>query len=495
MTIKTQAEINNIIWRACDTFRGVIDPYQYKNHILVMFFLKYVSDLWKDKKAEYETKYKGDSQRIERAMGRERFLLPETASFDFLYDKRTMSNIGELIDEALTQIEDANKAKLEGVFRSIRFNSKTSLRETKERNKRLTNLLEDFKQLDLRPSQLKSRDIIGDAYEYLIGNCAAYSGKKGVEFYTPPEVSTLLARIITPKSGDEIADPCCGSGSLLIRTAQEVKDKNVALYGQEMDTETWALCRMNMFLHGFDNAIIEQGDPIRNPRFIEKDKLKKFNILVANPPFSLDKWGQNIAKSDCFNRFTYGIPPKNRGDYAFILHMISTMTETDGRVGVVVPHGVLFRSGAEGEIRRALIENNLLDGVIFLPANLFSVTGIPVALLFFNRAKSDHSFFFIDGSRDYEDAKNKNRLREEDIDKIVSTWKARKNVDKYAYLATLNDIKENDFNLNIPLYVDTFEEEEDIDIMEVQKEIEALETELAEVRQQTNNYLKELGFL
>ncbi len=428
-------------------------------------------------------------------MSRERFLLPETASFDFLYDKRTMSNIGELIDEALSQIEDANKAKLEGVFRSIIFNSKTSLRETKERNKRLKNLLEDFKQLDLRPSQLESTDIIGDAYEYLIGNFAADSGKKGVGFYTPPEVSTLLARIIAPKSGDEIADPCCGSGSLLIRTAQEVKDKNVAFYGQEIDTVTLALCRMNMFMHGFCNARIEKRDPIRDPLLIEKDKLKKFNVLVANPPFFFDKWGQDIAKLDSFKRFTYGISPKSRGDYAFILHMISTMTETDGRVGVVVPHGVLFRSGAEGKIRRALIENDLLNGVICLSANLFFETGISAALLFFNRAKSDHSFFFIDGSRDYEEAKKQNRLREEDIDKIVSTWKARKNVDKYAYLATLDEIKDNDFNLNIPLYVAPFEEEEEIDIMEVKKEIEALETELAEVRQQTNNYLKELGFL
>jgi type I restriction enzyme M protein len=495
MTVKTQAEINNVIWQACDTFRGVIDPAQYKDYILVMLFLKYVSDLSKEKRAEYEKKYQGNTERIERAMMRERFVLPETARFDYLYEKRTANNIGELIDTALTEIQDLNKAKLGEVFRSISFNSEVNLGETKERNERLKNLLEDFHKLDLRPSHLETRDVIGDCYEYLIANFAADSGKKVGEFYTPSEVSTLLAKIVAPKSGDEIADPCCGSGSLLIRTAQQVKDQNVALYGQEMNAGTWGLCRMNMFLHGFDNAQIEKGDTIRNPLLIEGDKLKKFNVLVANPPFSLDKWGQDAAKSDKFKRFRYGIPPKSRGDYAFILHLVNAMKEMDGRAGIVVPHGVLFRGGSEGKIRKGLIEENLLDGVVGLPAQLFYGTGIPAALVFFNRQKSDEGVFFIDASRDYEDGSNQNRLRQQDIDKIVTTWQKREDVEKYAHLASLDEIKENDFNLNIPLYVDTFEEEEEVDIKALQEEIVSLESELAQVRTKMDGYLKELGLL
>lgn len=493
----TQQDINSIIWRACDTFRGTIDPAQYKDYILVMLFLKYLTDLRNDKREEYRQKYKGDESRVERAMSRERFVLPEKADFDYLYEnresKRGEKSIGELIDEALAAIEDANKEKLDGVFRNISFNSEANFGETRERNARLQHLLEDFHYLDLRPSKIGNRDVIGDVYEYLIGKFAADSGKKGGEFYTPPEVSTLLARIVAPQSGDRIYDPCCGSGSLLIRAAKEVPDGNVALFGQEMNAGTWALCRMNMFLHGFDSAEIERGDTIRNPKRIKDDALEKFNVVVANPPFSLDKWGAEKAEHDPWQRFLRGVPPKGRGDFAFILHMIASMTATDGRVGVVVPHGVLFRGGSEGKIRQRLIEENLLEGVVGLPANLFFGTGIPAALLFFNHAKNDEKFFFIDASQEYEEGKNQNRLREKDIEKVIETWKTRKDVGKYSYLASLDEIKENDFNLNIPLYVDTFEAEEEIDVVAIQEEITELESQLANTRSELALALKELG--
>jgi len=516
----TQQDINAIIWKACDTFRGTIDPAQYKDYILVMLFLKYLTDLRNDKREEYCQKYKGDETRIERAMSRERFKLPERADFDYLYENRINGvatedlypnqkdpsnlseasktglarrvSIGELIDIALAAIEDANKEKLDGVFRNISFNSEANFGETKERNARLKHLLEDFHSLDLRPSRIGQRDVIGDAYEYLIGQFAADSGKKGGEFYTPPEVSTLLARIVAPRSGDRIYDPCCGSGSLLIRAAKEVPDGNVALFGQEMNAGTWALCRMNMFLHGFDNAEIERGDTIRNPKRIKDDTLEKFNVVVANPPFSLDKWGAEKANNDPWKRFLRGIPPKGRGDYAFILHMIASMTATDGRLGVVVPHGVLFRGGAEGKIRRQLIEENLLEGVIGLPANLFFGTGIPAALLFFNQAKHDDKVLFIDASREYEEGKNQNRLRDGDIDKIIQAWKNREKVEKYSSLVSIDGIKDNDFNLNIPLYVDTLEEEEEVDIGAIQKEIDQLEAELVKTRKELFEALEAL---
>jgi type I restriction enzyme M protein len=490
-----QRTINDIVWRACDTFRGTIDASGYKDYILVMLFLKYLTDLHREKVEEYRQRYSGDAQRVERAMARERFVLPEGAGFDALHAQRKQADIGERINKALEAIEDANKSKLEGVFRNIDFNSEANLGETKERNARLVHLLEDFAdpRLDLRPSQVGHRDVIGDVYEYLISNFASDAGKKGGEFYTPAEVSRLLATIVAPQPGDRIYDPCCGSGSLLIRASRAVGSDNFALYGQELNGATWALARMNMFLHGLDNARIERGDTIRNPKLVEDDRLMRFNVVVANPPFSLDKWGADTADKDPYKRFWRGTPPKSRGDYAFISHMVETMTEADGRVGVVVPHGVLFRGGSEGLIRQRFIEENLLDGVVGLPANLFFGVGIPAALLFFRRDKTDRSVFFIDASREYAEGKNQNKLREEDIAKIVTTWHGRRPVAKYAHLATPAELKENDYNLNIPLYVDTFEEEEPVDLDAVKTEIARIEKELTSTREVLDNYLQALG--
>ncbi len=501
-----QKEINDVVWRACDTFRGVLDPTNYKDYILTMLFIKYMSDLWKDKRSEYEKKYNGDMARVERALARERFVVPPESDFDFLYSKRGEPNIGDIINIALEKIEDANKSKLENVFRNIDFNSEPALGQTKERNRRLKNLLEDFAddRLDLRSSRIDNRDVIGDVYEYLIARFAAGAGKKAGEFYTPPEVSTLLARLLAPKGGDRICDPACGSGSLLIKVGQEVGSKNFALFGQESNGSTWSLCRMNMFLHGMDGARIEWCDTINNPKLIENDELMRFNIVVANPPFSLDKWGHENASHDRFNRFWRGVPPKSRGDYAFISHMVEIALEGEGKVGVIVPHGVLFRGGAEGVIRKHFIEENILEAVIGLPAKLFYGTGIPAAILVFNKGRKsweeaesvrDKHVLFIDASREFEDGKKQNRLRDEDIQKIVSTFREFKEVEKYSHLAPLSEIQEAEFNLNIPRYVDTFEEEEDIDIPAVQKEIEEIEAELARTQKELNRYLDELGIM
>ena len=496
----TQKDINDVVWRACDTFRGTIDPSQYKDYILVMLFLKYISDLTRQKREEYEERFNGDAERVRRAMERERFVIPDGADFQDLYAARSQPDIGDRIGKALVAIEDANKTKLEGVFRSVDFNSEAALGETKDRNAKLKHMLEDFAdpKLDLRPDHLESRDVLGDAYEFLVKNFASDSGKKGGEFYTPPEVSRLLARILEPKVGARISDPCCGSGSLLIRTREMVQPddhglRNVALYGQELNGATWALAKMNMYLHGFDQARIERGDTIRSPKLVEGDNLMKFDVVVANPPFSLDKWGAEGAAADRYQRFFRGTPPKSRGDFAFISHMIETTNPVDGRVGVVVPHGVLFRGGSELVIRRRLIEENLLDGVVGLPANLFYGVGIPAALLFFRRGKTDDSVFFIDASRDFEKGKNQNRLRPDDFEKIVATWRARADVPKYAHRATPDEIAANDFNLNIPLYVDTFVEEKPVDLGALQGEIERLEGELATTRSELAKAIRELG--
>ncbi|HBF88602.1 MAG TPA: type I restriction-modification system subunit M [Bacteroidales bacterium] len=512
----TQKEINQIVWKACDTFRSVIDPSQYKDYILTMLFLKYVSDVNKEKRIQYLEKYKGDEERTERAMKMERFIVPSNSSFEFLYEGRNEINLGELIDIALSDLEEANREKLSsedgsGIFRNISFNS-SNLGDTKDKNNRLKNLILDFSELNLSPSHLEKNDIIGDAYEFLISNFASDAGKKAGEFFTPSEVSTLLAKLTKSKSGAKICDPTCGSGSLLIKAGKEVGSDNFSLYGQEANGSTWALAVMNMFLHGFDSATIRWGDTIRNPKLKEGDALMKFDTVVANPPFSLDKWGKVDDKednksgtnfdpeTDRYNRFWRGIPPKSKGDWAFISHMIETINDT-GKVGVVVPHGVLFRGSSEGKIRQKTIEENILEAVIGLPANLFFGTGIPAAILVFNKAKDKNkNVLFIDSSQQYDSAKNQNKLNENHINKIVETYrqfnegKLKDGVieEKYSYVATFEEISENDFNLNIPRYVDTFEEETEVNISDVQREIEKLEDELKSVQTEMNKYLKEL---
>lgn len=512
-----QKDINNAAWAACDTFRGVVDPAQYKDYILVMLFLKYISDAWQDHYEEYKKQYGDEDVRIRRKLERERFVLPiikltekneETgeeivldefpATYYSLYERKATANIGELINIVLDHIEETNKTKLEGVFRNIDFNSEANLGKTKDRNRRLKQLLEDFHkpQLDMRPSSV-SEDVIGNTYIYLIERFASDSGKKAGEFFTPLKVTELVARLAGPKPGDSICDPACGSGGLLIQAAKEVGDRNFALFGQESNGSTWALCRMNIFLHSFDSARIEWCDTLNSPLLVKNDRLMKFNCVVANPPLSLDKWGAENAESDRYNRFWRGVPPKSKGDWAFISHMVETAIEKQGRVAVVVPHGVLFRGAAEGRIRQKMIEENLLDAVIGLPGNLFPTTNIPVAILVFDRSREKggpredcKDVFFVDASREFVSSKNRNTLSEEHLSKIMETYSARAEVEKYAHVADFAEIKENDFNLNIPRYVDTFEEEEEIDIDAVHLEIEALEKELAEVRVKMAEKLK-----
>lgn len=490
----TQDTINKKVWKACDTFRGTIDAGQYKDYILTMLFIKYITDVQKEKKEEYLKKYNGDEVRVDRALKHERFKVPENSSFDYLYEHRNEANLGELINVGLEDLEDANRSKLEKVFRNIDYNSEANLGQTKDRNRRLKHLLTDFSELDLRPSNLAGNDVIGDAYEYLISNFASDAGKKAGEFYTASQVSVLLAKLVEPKEGDRIADWACGSGSLLLKVANEIGSKNVSLHGQEVNGSTWALARMNMFLHEMDNANIEWGDSINNPKLKEGDNLMKFDVIVQNPPFSLDKWGAEDASSDRYNRFHRGIPPKSKGDYAFITNMIETLNE-HGRGGIILPHGVLFRGSSEGKIRQQLIEENLLKAVVGLPANLFFGTGIPATILIFDKYKGKNTdVLFIDASNEFENGKNQNKLRDSDIEKVVKTYQNWESIDKYSYVASLDEIKENDFNLNIPRYVDTFEEEEPVDIQQTQQKISRLKEELITVESKMSDYLTELGY-
>ncbi|WP_299779506.1 type I restriction-modification system subunit M [uncultured Roseobacter sp.] len=496
----TQSEINKAAWGACDTFRGVVDPSIYKDFVLTMLFLKYVSDVWKDHRARYTEEHPDAPDLVEAMMLQEAFVLPNGAGFDALHRRRHEAGNGERIDKALHAIEEANGTKLRGVFQDISFNS-NKLGDEEQKNDILRHLLEDFAKpaLDLRPSRVGQLDIIGGAYEYLISRFAATAGKKAGEFYTPAEVSELMARLVDPQEGDDICDPTCGSASLLMKCGRLIRDrtstKRYALFGQEAIGSTWALAKMNLFLHGEENHQVEWGDTIRNPKLrTTDDTLRHYDVVVANPPFSLEKWGTEAAETDKFGRFRRGMPPKTKGDYAFILHMIETMKPQTGRMAVVVPHGVLFRGSSEGKIRQKLVEENLLDAVIGVPEKLFFGTGIPAAVLLFRKFKPDTSVMFIDASREFEAGTNQNALNEAHLTKIVETYRTRETVDKYAYRATVEEITENDFNLNIPRYVDTFEEEEEIDLMAVREERTRLKTDLAELETRMEGYLQELGY-
>ncbi|WP_235715928.1 type I restriction-modification system subunit M [Acetivibrio cellulolyticus] len=502
----TQEEVNGTLWRACDTFRGKVDSSVYKDYVLVMLFIKYVSDIYKEHKEELMKKFDNDEEMVKRQMSYERFVLDEISTFDYIYDKRNQPNIGEIINTALAHVEEENKTKLRGVFKNIDFNSEAVLGNTKERNAMLKHLLEDFKDLDLRPSRLVGEDVIGNAYEYMIANFASDAGKKGGEFFTPSEVSELLSRLVKPKENDRIYDPTCGSGSLLIKAFNKIPSGKAQIYGQERNGQTHSLCRMNMFLHSIDDARIAWGDTLSNPLHLENDKLMKFQVVVANPPFSLDKWAMGFVGEgndkefkmeeglDPYKRFSWGVPPSSKGDYAFVLHMLHSLAE-GGRMGVVLPHGVLFRGASEGKIRQKIIDMNLLDAVIGLPSNLFFGTGIPACILVFRQNRDRDDVLFIDASGDnyYEKGKNQNKLREADIKRIEDAYEKYENIEKFAYVATKNEIIENDYNLNIPRYVDTFEEEEMVDMEEVAQKIASIKAELAEVEGQMAKYLEELG--
>ncbi|MBC6415610.1 MAG: type I restriction-modification system subunit M [Bdellovibrionales bacterium] len=485
----TVDQLKSQLWKACDTFRNTIDSNQYKDYILSFLFLKYISDVYENKLKEYTKKYKGDKIRIKRRLEREVFILKKECTFQHIFENRNENNIGEIINEVFHEVEELNKKKLNGVFGKVDFNSESILGKPKSKNALLRHLINDFKDLDLKQF-LGQSDIIGSSYLYLINNFAAEAGKKGGEFFTPEEVSILLAKIIEPKQGDKIYDPTCGSGSLLIKARQEIKNTNFSLYGQEVNGGTWALAKMNMFLHGIRQSYIRRGDTIRSPQFIdEKGSVMQFHKVITNPPFSKKKWGYENVQND--RRFHRGLPPPSKGDWAFISHMVESLL-AKGKAGVVVPHGVLFRGASEGRIRTALIKENKIHAVIGLASNLFFGTSIPTALLIFDTNKTTKDILFIDASRDFEEGKNQNKLREQDITKIYKAYKKRKTIEKYAYLASLKEVEEQEYNLNITRYVDTFEEEEEIDIKAVQKEIEILEEELTQVRKKMKHHLSSL---
>lgn len=518
----TKKDIQNALFRGADTFRGTVNADQYKDYLLSILFMKYLSDTYQEKVTELKDKYQ-DEVRLERQIERLPYKVRKEFSFSYLYENRFDDNLGQKINEALRGIESDNSAEFTGIFRNVDFNNQAVFGERTSRNVLLRELLGDFINLDLKLKSIETHDnelpadVIGDAYEYMIGEFASRAGNKAGNFFTPQMVSEIVARITNPISGERIYDPTCGSGSLLIRAGKIGGLDKVRLYGQESMGTNVAMCKMNMFLHEIGDAKIAWGDSLANPLHKDDDgNLLTFDVIVANMPFSLAKWakgfnpgGESDGKEskngkdkkfsmesnlDPYHRFDWGVPPSSKGDWAFLLHMIHSMSSR-GRIAAVAPHGVLFRGASEGRIRQAVIKNNLLDAVIGLPANLFYGTSIPASILVFKKNRDNTDVLFIDASGDeyYTKGKNQNILRKADVDRIINAYRERRDIDKFAHVATIREIKENDYNLNIPRYVDTFEEEKLIDIEEVQNNIRNIKAELAEVEKKMEEYIRELG--
>ncbi|AKT42916.1 type I restriction-modification system subunit M [Chondromyces crocatus] len=477
----TPDELQRHLWGSAELLRGAIDAGDYKLYVFALLFLKRLSDHFDEERP------------------RATFFVPPCARWEVL---RSAASPGEALNTACIALEDENP-RLRGVLAGLDFNDARRLGDAKNRDALLSRLLRHFSELDLGDASLSEPDVLGKAYEYLVERFADDAGKKAGEFRTPTQVVDLVVALCNPEAKMRICDPTCGSGGMLLGCARYVTRNGgdasaLRLHGQERNLATWSICTMNLLLQGRLHDRIEKGDTIRDPRLIdERGRLLRFDRVLANPPFSLARWGQEVALCDPHDRFRHGVPQRANGDFAFIQHIVATL-DVRGQAIIVVPHGVLFRGGVEADIRRQLLAEDLFEAVIGLPPNLFYGTGIPAAVLVLNRAKRAErkgKILFIDASRHYEERPARNRLRPEDIDRIVQAFRAFSDVPRYAQVIALRDIADQHF-LNISRYVDASEPNEPLrpNLGAAIARLRELETARAVADARLQAVLRDLGY-
>ncbi|MFB6471269.1 type I restriction-modification system subunit M [Paenibacillus glucanolyticus] len=488
----TQQELESHLWKSADILRGSIDSSDYKSYIFGLLFIKRLSDAFHERKSELISEHGEEiGEILAEDPDQYQFFVPLEARWEEI--RKHAEGIGSVINVAFESLENENRT-LEGVLTPIDFNRKDVLTD-----EILQRLLQHFSTIDLTNGNLSEPDMLGRAYEYLIAQFADDAGKKGGEFYTPSKVVELIVKLIKPEEGMRVYDPTCGSGGMLIQSVDYVRARggnpqSLSLYGQEKNLNTWSIAKMNLLLHGLPDHDIRKGDTIRDPKLVEDNELMLFDRVIANPPFSLKEWGREFAENDSLGRFRFGVPPKNAGDYAFVQHMIASLKH-DGMAGVVMPHGVLFRGGAEGSIRQGILETDLIEAIIGLPAGLFYGTGIPACILIINRNKTEErkgKVIFIAADDDFQEGKNQNSLRKTDVQKIVDTFNSYRDIEKYSRVVELEEIKHNNYNLNLTRYINKSEEEEPVDLHKVIEEISELEGIKKGIKTKLNGYLTEL---
>lgn len=491
----TLAQLEQFLWRSADILRGKIDSSDYKKYIFGLLFYKRISDVWDEEYKKVMDEYGNPA--LAEADYNHRFQVPRDCKWSII--ENTPDSIGQRLNDIFDKLTNVNSPRLDKIFDDLDFANKDRFP-----NETLQRLINHFSQYNFGSNYISS-DLLGDAYEYLIKEFAADAGKKGGEFYTPREVERVIIGILKPHQKDHVYDPTVGSGGFLLEAYNYLKEKvdetiarTLYLYGQEINIGTFAIAKINMFLHGLDSADIRRGDTITNPQFLtDSGNLQTFDIVVANPPYSIKDWEFEVFRNDKYGRIDdYELPPEKNADFAFVLHIIRSMN-TNGRAGIVLPHGVLFRGGAEGRIREQILKNDLVDAIIALPPKLFYGTGIPAAIWILNKNKPDNKkgkVLIIDAERDFLEGKNQNSLRKQDIEKIIRTYDKYEDIEKYARVVSMKEIEENEFNLNVRRYIDGSEEQVQIDVKQVWKELKQLESEREMINKRVTEFLKELNY-